>query len=169
MCYINEEGKNSCTLCGRRSDFGFSEGTAAGPDGVSTAWAQGRCQYTGTRYQNKRNTVNSLLNAAQGGLGINNQYALAGILGNSGWESAGFNPEAKGPADEIGLFQWNPAAGRLDKLKTFSGSIGLNYLTVDAQVQFFVHEVKTEFPSLPTQMNAVRTLEEGVAVFEDIE
>ena len=167
LCYTNTNGENSCSKCGKASDFGVSGG--AGPDGVSTAYAQGPCQYTGSKYQAKNGTINSLLNAAQTGLGINNKYGLAGILGNSGWESAGFNPTAVGPSGEVGLFQWNPAAGRLQSLQKFSTDNGLDYQTVDAQVQFFVYEVKNQgYSSVIPAMNGATSVEDGVAKFESI-
>ena len=164
LCYKTPDGENSCSKCKKPKNL--PSGDSSSSPAPTNAFAQGACQYTGTRYN--RSTVNSILNAAQSGLGINNKFGLAGILGNSGWESAGFSPTAVGPGQEIGLFQWNPARNvlRLQDLQAYSRRQGLDYLTVEAQVKFFVYETQTKFSSLPAAMNNATSVEEAVRLFE---
>jgi len=168
LCYTTASGENSCAVyCRPGNNTGANQ--PGGPNSVVGNFPEGACQYTGTRFN--QNTVNSLLNAAQSGLGINNKFGLAGILGNAGWESAGFNPQATGPSGEKGLFQWNPQPGaqRLQKLQAYAQSQNLDYLTVEAQVKFFVYEVQNQgYSNLPAAMNSATSVEDAVKKFEEI-
>lgn len=166
LCYKTPDGKNSCAeFCKKPAPSGANE--PSGPNSVVGDFAPGPCQYTGTRFN--RNSVNSLANAIQSGLGIRNKFGIAGILGNSGWESAGFNPKATGGGGERGLFQWNPAAGRLQELEAYSKNLGVDPLTIEAQVKFFVHEVNNRgYKSVISKMNNATSIEGAVADFEDI-
>lgn len=166
LCYTTNYGKNSCTEC-KKPSTPPSTGGAPGPDSVVGGYVKGRCQYTGSRFN--KNTVNSLLNAAQeGGLKIDNKFGLAGILGNAGWESVGFNPKASGPSKEVGLFQWNPDVGRQQQLYAYSENLGLDPLTVEAQVKFFVEDVTKRYPSVVSSMNSAKSVEDAVKKFEEI-
>lgn len=169
LCYKMLDGKSSCAVCKAPSEGDTGTGPGGTPDSVAGGFAEGPCQYTGTKYSSKTGTINSLLNASQSGLGIKNKYGLAGIVGNSGWESAGWDPKARGGRGERGLFQWNPAAGRLQELEAYAKNRGLDPFTVEAQVQFFVYEVKNRgYSSLIPALNGATSVEDAVAKFERI-
>lgn len=51
------------------------------------------------------------------------------------------------PGEEsIGIAQWNPAAGRRQQLEDFASSRGLDYLTLETQLQFFLYDFSTFSP-----------------------
>jgi hypothetical protein len=64
-----------------------------------------------------------------------------------------FNPS---PDGSNGLWQWRDAAGvhRLTDLMNWSAQNGLNWMTVSAQCQFFLYEVKNKFPTLWADLSA---------------
>jgi hypothetical protein len=168
LCYKTADGKNSCAEYCKKPDT-VPDSTPGGPDSVVGDFAQGPCQYTGSAFN--QNAVNSLFNAAQSGLGINNKFGLAAIIGNAFQESRlnplAENKRSEGGSDEFGIFQWNPAAGRRQELEKYAADLGLDYKTLDAQTKFFVYEVKNRgYSSLITKLNGATSIEDAVSKFE---
>jgi len=79
------------------------------------------------------------------GNGYSKEQAAA-ICGNFIVES-GMDPtkpsEVPGEAS-YGIAQWNPAAGRLQRLEAYAADRNLDYRTLETQLQFFHYEFKTE-------------------------
>ena len=70
----------------------------------------------------------------------------AGVCGNFIVES-GMDPTivSKVPGEaSFGIAQWNPAAGRLQRLEAYAADRNLDYRTLETQLQFFHYEFKTE-------------------------
>ena len=80
---------------------------------------------------------------------IGNGYSkiqAAGICGNFVVES-GMDPTivSKVPGEaSFGIAQWNPAAGRLQRLQAYADDRNLDYKKLETQLQFFHYEFKTE-------------------------
>lgn len=90
----------------------------------------------------------------------------AGLIGNFMQES-NMDPTAVSSFSgegSTGIAQWNPAAragARLQALKRFSSSIGANYLSLDAQLQFVIHELDTTEISGGRSLLAANTVEQA--------
>lgn len=72
----------------------------------------------------------------------------AGIIGNFLKES-NMDPSVTSsfPGEEsFGIAQWNPAAGRLQQLQEFATDRGLDYTTLETQLQFFHYDFSTLSP-----------------------
>ena len=80
---------------------------------------------------------------------VGNGYSkiqAAAICGNFIVES-GMDPtiESQVPGEaSFGIAQWNPAAGRLQRLQAYADDRNLNYKTLKTQLQFFHYEFTTE-------------------------
>ena len=80
---------------------------------------------------------------------VGNGYSkiqAAAICGNFIVES-GMDPTivSKVPGEaSFGIAQWNPAAGRLQRLESYAADRNLDYRTLETQLQFFHYEFKTE-------------------------
>jgi hypothetical protein len=80
---------------------------------------------------------------------VGNGYSkeqAAGVCGNFIVES-GMDPTivSKVPGEaSFGIAQWNPAAGRLQRLESYAADRNLDYRTLETQLQFFHYEFKTE-------------------------
>jgi len=70
-----------------------------------------------------------------------NEYAIAGAMGNIDYESAGFNPSVieGGTGEGIGLCQWS--YGRKADLIAYAASQGKDWKDEDIQVKFLVAEL----------------------------
>lgn len=85
--------------------------------------------------------------------------AAAGILANVRWES-GFNPTALGDGGtSYGLCQWH--LGRWDDLVEYCNSQDVSWTTVEGQLMFLVHELKTKYPGLIERMQTCKDDDEG--------
>ncbi len=80
---------------------------------------------------------------------VGNGYSkeqAAGVLGNFIVESR-MDPTAVSevPGEEsFGIAQWNPAAGRKQRLESYASDRNLDFRTLETQLQFFHYEFKTE-------------------------
>ena len=80
---------------------------------------------------------------------VGNGYSkeqAAGVCGNFIVES-GMDPTivSKVPGEaSFGIAQWNPAAGRLQRLESYAADRNLDYRTLETQLQFFHYEFTTE-------------------------
>jgi hypothetical protein len=76
--------------------------------------------------------------------GVANQSAAAGIVGNLIGESNIRSDGPVGPFNEEGIAQWNPAVGRLQKLKEYTRENfpGKDYTDFFVQLNFLVWEMK---------------------------
>ena len=73
-----------------------------------------------------------------------NRAAACGILANALAESM-FNPKAvEMGGDSFGVFQWR--LGRLEKMYAYCAENGLDPELLDSQLEYFRHEVETDFP-----------------------
>ena len=92
------------------------------------------------------------------GQGFNNA-AIAGILANIEYES-GFNTTIYGDGGtSYGLCQWHN--GRFQNLKNYCSSNGLDYKSLDGQLAYLVHELKTSYPGVYNYIKSVPNTKEG--------
>ena len=97
----------------------------------------------------------------------------AGIVGNLLKESqqgGDINPLALNSSEgSFGIAQWNPAraaGNRLGKLKEFSRQNGLNYQSLEAQLQFITEELFTTEKKALQKIREAKTAEQGALAFE---
>jgi hypothetical protein len=122
----------------------------------------GKCQYTGTSYDQSK--VNKIINAAYAG-GIRTNIGLAGVVANAIWESR-LDPKARGDnGDAWGIFQWN---SRRPGLIAYANSVGGSPDNFDVQMGYFVKELKgSESATIPA-VNGASTLAEATRQFERV-
>jgi hypothetical protein len=142
-----ENGKDSteeyCREAQELSTF-LSQGgdtTSPSPTGSESSFPTANCEYSGSKYPADR--VNKIIRAAYSG-GINTKAGLAGVVGNALHESrqgeflnpAALNPDSKA----FGIFQW--LGVRKSELQSFAKGLGKSASDFDAQMQWFVAELK---------------------------
>ena len=91
--------------------------------------------------------------------------AAAGVVGNLQQESS-LNPssvQAGGPGR--GIAQWSQG-GRWDTLVAWAQGKGLAPTSLNAQLQFLIHEAQTSYPGLIAQLNQASSPAEAAQVFE---
>ncbi|MBP5678859.1 MAG: hypothetical protein J6X28_03425 [Bacilli bacterium] len=88
-----------------------------------------------------------------------NDAAICGILANIHHES-GFDPHALGDGGtSYGICQWHK--GRWDNLKSYCSEHGLDSTTVEGQLEFLMHELKDNYPSLYESFKNTPNTEQG--------
>jgi hypothetical protein len=163
---------NSCKeLCKEAQEFykqfGSGEGTTTDPGsgagaGSQTGFPVGKCQYTGTSYDQSK--VNKIINAAYAG-GIRTNIGLAGVVANAIWESR-LDPKARGDnGDAWGIFQWN---SRRPGLIAYANSVGGSPDNLDVQMGYFVKELKGPESATVPAVNGASTLAEATRQFERV-
>ena len=95
-----------------------------------------------------------------------------GIIGNFCVESGPtLNPRAVAPTEgSTGIAQWNPAAAagnRLGKLIEYSASLGLDHLTLGAQLLFTKYELETFSYLGDGLLRQSTTVEKATVTFQD--
>ena len=97
----------------------------------------------------------------------------AGIIGNLLKESqqgGDINPLALNPTERsFGIAQWNPAkaaGNRLGKLKEFSRQKGIDYRSLEAQLQFVTEELFTTEKRALQKIRESKTAEQAALAFE---
>lgn len=158
LCYTTAGGKNSCAEFCRKKESSSSTGGGSGSPDVTTSYPQGKFIYTCNQYDSGK--VQALLDAGSA-LGVTNKVGLAGIVSGALQEStSALDPTIiSGVKDESsqGIFQWNPAVGRLQDLKKWASDNGFNYLDFNTQVNYFVYDVKRGYPNLVPALNSATT------------
>lgn len=163
---------NSCKeLCKEAQEFyrqfGGGEGTTTDPGsgagaGSQTGFPVGKCQYTGTSYDQSK--VNKIINAAYAG-GIRTNIGLAGVVANAIWESR-LDPKARGDSGNAwGIFQWN---SRRPGLIAYANSVGGSPDNFDVQMGYFVKELKGPESATVPAVNGASTLAEATRQFERV-
>ena len=100
--------------------------------------------YIGGASSNEKIIYNFLTDKTNG-LGLNTA-AACGILANIQKESS-FNPKAEGDhGTSYGICQWHNE--RYDKLKSWCKSKGYNYTTLNGQLRYLEHELKTGYSKM---------------------
>jgi len=158
LCYTTAGGKNSCAEFCKKKESSSSTGGGSGSPDVTTSYPQGKFIYTCNQYDSGK--VQALLDAGSA-LGVTNKAGLAGIVSGALQEStSALDPTIiSGVKDESsqGIFQWNPAVGRLQDLKKWASDNGFNYLDFNTQVNYFVYDVKRGYPNLVPALNSATT------------
>jgi len=97
-----------------------------------------------------------------------------GIIGNFMQESGpigGIDPKAVNPTEgSTGIAQWNPAeaaGNRLGQLIEYSASLGLDHLTLGAQLLFTKYELETFGYLGDGLLRQTTTIEKATTVFQD--
>ena len=95
-----------------------------------------------------------------------------GIIGNFCQESGTtLNPEAVNPTEgSTGIAQWNPAAAagnRLGQLVEYSATLGLNHLTLGAQLLFTKYELETKNWLGSGLLRMTNNVKDATLVFQD--
>jgi hypothetical protein len=163
---------NSCKeLCNEAQEFykqfGSGEGTTTDPGsgagaGSQTGFPVGKCQYTGTSYDQSK--VNKIINAAYAG-GIRTNIGLAGVVANAIWESR-LDPTIPGDSgNALGIFQWN---SRKPALIAYANSVGGSPTNFDVQMGYFVKELKGSESATVPAVNGASTLAEATRQFERV-
>lgn len=79
------------------------------------------------------------------GLGYDNPFSLAGMMGTFGHESTGFNPNALGDAGTAhGLAQWRN--DRWGNMQDYARQMGVDPRDIAAQAAFAGHELQSQYP-----------------------
>jgi hypothetical protein len=93
----------------------------------------------------------------------------AGAVGSLDFESGGMNPTIPngGGSGAYGIAQWlnsppGSPTGRLTDLKNFAGS---NYNTLEGQVSFMQHELKTDYASVNGQMKNAKSYQDAQKIW----
>ena len=104
------------------------------------------------------------------GRGLSKQVASA-IAGNYFAESA-FNTAAVGDnGTSFGLAQWRdptPGKGRRTNLINFASSRGMDAASLDAQIDFTMHELEKDYPGLVARMEGAGSVEQAARIFTDV-
>ena len=88
-----------------------------------------------------------------------NNAAICGILSNIQHES-NFNPHSLGDGGtSYGICQWH--YGRWTNLKNYCKKNNLNSTTLEGQLSYLVHELKTSYPSIYKRIKNVPNTKEG--------
>ena len=88
-----------------------------------------------------------------------NRAAAMGVMANIKYES-GYRPTLPGDSGtSYGLCQWH--AGRKTNLINYCAEHGLDYSTVEGQLQFFKYEITTRYPSVHSYLKGVENTAEG--------
>jgi len=88
-----------------------------------------------------------------------NRAAAMGVLANIKYESS-YNPDCNGDGGtSYGICQWH--AGRKTNLISWCEENGLDYTTLDGQLQFFRYEVKNRYPSVHSYLKQVENSADG--------
>ena len=88
-----------------------------------------------------------------------NHAAACGILGNIKHES-GFNSMIHGDGGtSYGLCQWHN--GRYTRLKNYCSSNGLDYSSIEGQMNYFYYELQTFYPAILSYLRSVPDNETG--------
>lgn len=156
LCYTTSGGKNSCAeFCKKRDNTSSTGGGNGSPD-VTSSYPRGKFTYTCSNPDAGK--IQSLLDAGSA-LGVTNKAGLAGIVSGALQES-GLNPtivsQVSGENSQ-GIFQWNPAVGRLQDLQKWAGEQGLDWRDYGTQVNYFVYDVKRGYPNLVPALNSATT------------
>jgi hypothetical protein len=75
--------------------------------------------------------------------------ASAAIIGNAAAESS-LRTDAVGKANELGLFQWNPAVGRRQGLEAYAASSGRSPTDFNVQMEYMDQELQKLDPAFKT-------------------
>jgi len=170
LCYKLPDGGDSCDKCDRGligNTEGFKTNNQQSPDSISTSYPKGKFTYTCGGPNNRGPKIQALLDAGSA-LGVTNKAGLAGIVSGALQES-GLSPTiiSKVPGEKSqGLFQWNPAVGRLQDLQKWASDNGLNYLDYNTQVKYFVYDVKRGYPGLVPALNNASSPFEAANAFD---
>ena len=152
LCYINKNNKDSCSECSKTRALAPS--TSESADSINNVYPRGKFTYTCGGPDNRGPKIQALLDAGAQ-LGVTNKAGLAGIVSGALQES-GLNPTiisgVQGENSQ-GIFQWNPAVGRLQDLKKWAGDNNLNWQDYSAQVKYFVYDVNKSYPNLVPALN----------------
>jgi len=93
-----------------------------------------------------------------GEMGLNKAAAM-GVMANIYFES-GYRPVINGDGGtSYGICQWH--AGRKTNLISWCEENGLDYTTLDGQLQFFRYEVKNRYPSVHSYLKQVENSADG--------
>ena len=92
-----------------------------------------------------------------GTLGLNRASAF-GILAHMQRES-GYNPQAYNPSGYYGLCQWG--GGRYENLKTWCEGQGLDYKTIDGQLQFMRMELEGSYAGVLADLRSMADSADG--------
>lgn len=172
--YIRSAGDlcygDSCQKCKKGGDGSqiqsSSRNGSSNPENVESTYPRGKFTYTCNQYNNSK--VQALLDAGSF-IGVTNRIGLAGIVSGALRES-GVNLDptiiSGVPGENSqGIFQLNPAVGRLQALRAYAQSRGLDPLAYNTQVQFFVFESQ-KFPNLVPALNNARSPFEAAQAFD---
>lgn len=152
LCYINKNNKDSCSECSKTRALAPS--TSESADSINNVYPRGKFTYTCGGPDNKGPKIQALLDAGAQ-LGVTNKAGLAGIVSGALQESGLNSTIISGVQGENsqGIFQWNPAVGRLQDLKKWAGDNNLNWQDYSAQVKYFVYDVNKSYPNLVPALN----------------
>jgi len=99
--------------------------------------------------------------------------AAAGIVGNFQQESSCQpNTHQEGGGPGYGLAQWEASnnidgGGRLNNLEAFAAKNRMPISSLKTQLEFTLHEMKTSFPSLQSEMNNAPSAAQAATIFCD--
>jgi murein DD-endopeptidase MepM/ murein hydrolase activator NlpD len=93
-------------------------------------------------------------------------FQAAAIVGNLLQENRAMNPTLTNSIGRKGIAQWD--GNRWSRLESFASKNGLNPNTLEAQLQFIHHEIKTGGGGMSIQsFKATKTLEEATVLFRE--
>lgn len=99
-------------------------------------------------------------------------HQIASAMGTFHKESNGFNTSIEGDKDiggSYGLGQWNVKAGRFADLQKFAAANNSDWKSVDTQVDFFVHEMKTTYKTAGSMFSNATTVAESTSAMHNYE
>ena len=88
-----------------------------------------------------------------------NNAAISGILANIEYESGFKTTEYGDGGTSYGLCQWHNT--RFTRLKNYCSSNGLDYKSLDGQLSYLVHELKTNYSSVYNSIKSVPNTKAG--------
>lgn len=129
---------------GGDSGFGFGGGGSSADAGASSASASAN--------------ESSIYKYLTGTMGLN-KAAASGVLGNIEQESS-FDPNAIGDGGtSYGICQWHNS--RWESLKKFCSSKGLDWKSLEGQLEYLNHELQSGYPGVYKTLKSVENTSQG--------